>query len=86
MTADGSIDCQDSPDQQETITAALHYTEAVVAISVLAPGGSCVLKMFTMFENNAICLLYLLNALFSQVNDIVLFIKSSLTYILNLMI
>ena len=67
VTADGSIDCQNCPDQQESITAALHYTEAVVAMSVLAPGGSCVLKMFTMFENNAICLMYLLNASFGQV-------------------
>ncbi len=67
MTADGSIDCQNVPGEQEAHTAHLHFCEAVTALNVLAIGGSLVLKMFTMFEHQSVCLMFLLNVVFQQV-------------------
>ena len=53
---------------QEMSTASLHYCEMVTALGVLAPGGSFILKAFTLFEHPTICALYLLGALFQQVH------------------
>lgn len=53
---------------QEMSTASLHYCEMVTALGVLAPGGSFILKAFTLFEHPTICALYLMGALFQQVH------------------
>ena len=53
---------------QESIVADLHLTEAVVAMRMLAAGGSLVLKMFTFFESETVCLLYLLNLSFGKLD------------------
>jgi 23S rRNA U2552 (ribose-2'-O)-methylase RlmE/FtsJ len=42
-------------------------SETVAALSILAPGGNFVIKMFTMFESETVCLMYLLNIAFKQV-------------------
>ncbi|XP_059848463.1 cap-specific mRNA (nucleoside-2'-O-)-methyltransferase 2 [Hypanus sabinus] len=68
VTADGSVDCQDDPGEQEARVAPLHYCEAVTALRLLSPGGSLVLKMFTLFERPSACLIYLLNCCFEQVH------------------
>ena len=67
MTADGSVDCANDPGEQEVKVAALHYAEVVTALSLLCPGGSLVLKMFTMFEHTSISLVYILCCAFQQV-------------------
>ena len=68
ITADGSIDCIDAPDCQEEKVALLHYAEIITALSILADGGSFVMKLFTMFEASSICKLYLLNCVFNTVH------------------
>ncbi|KAM6979642.1 cap-specific mRNA (nucleoside-2'-O-)-methyltransferase 2 [Aplochiton taeniatus] len=68
VTADGSFDCQGKPDEQEALVASLHYCESTAALLLLSPGGSFVLKMFTLYEHPSVCLLYLLNCCFRTVN------------------
>ena len=68
VTGDGSIDCSSSPNEQESVVAALHFAEAVAALGLLAPGGAAVLKLFTLFEHESICLMYLLRSLFNHMS------------------
>ncbi|XP_068597698.1 cap-specific mRNA (nucleoside-2'-O-)-methyltransferase 2 [Brachionichthys hirsutus] len=68
VTADGSFDCQEKPDEQEALVASLHYCEATAALLLLSPGGSFVLKMFTSYEHSSVCLLYLLACCFGSVS------------------
>lgn len=68
VTADGSFNCQENPDEQEALVASLHYCEVTAALLLLSPGGSLVLKMFTLYEHASVCLLYLLNCCFGSVN------------------
>jgi len=68
VTADGSIDCQSDPARQESIVSDLHMAEAVTALKLLAEGGSLVIKMFTVFESESVCLLYLLACAFTTLD------------------
>ncbi len=68
VTADGSVDCQGDPARQETLVAPLHLSEAAAAISLLAPGGSMVLKMFTLFEQSSRSLMFLMAFAFEQLS------------------
>ncbi|XP_019875417.2 cap-specific mRNA (nucleoside-2'-O-)-methyltransferase 2 isoform X2 [Aethina tumida] len=67
VTADGSVDCMQDPGNQESHVAHLHYCETMIALSVLETGGTFIIKIFTMFEESTISLLYLLNCAFESV-------------------
>uniref|UniRef100_A0A182IL64 Cap-specific mRNA (nucleoside-2'-O-)-methyltransferase 2 n=1 Tax=Anopheles atroparvus TaxID=41427 RepID=A0A182IL64_ANOAO len=68
VTADGSIDCLNVPEEQEERVAMLHAAEATLALSILAPGGHFILKMFTLFEHSSVSLLFLLNHCFDELH------------------
>ncbi|KAF7997281.1 hypothetical protein HCN44_005558 [Aphidius gifuensis] len=67
VTADGSINCMDSPDEQELVVSHLHYCETIAALNILNIGGSYLLKLFTIFEHQTICLIYLLSCTFKRI-------------------
>ena len=67
VTADGSIDCQGDPANQELIVSALHLTEVAIALNVLSASGSFVLKMFTLFEPQSRAMMFLLAVVFEEV-------------------
>ncbi|XP_070571346.1 cap-specific mRNA (nucleoside-2'-O-)-methyltransferase 2-like [Ptychodera flava] len=68
ITADGSIDCQSDPAEQEALVSHLHYCEVITALQCLSPNGNFVLKMFTFFEQSSVSLMYLLNCAFQLVH------------------
>ncbi|XP_076067906.1 cap-specific mRNA (nucleoside-2'-O-)-methyltransferase 2-like [Oratosquilla oratoria] len=68
VTGDGSIDCQGNPAEQEEMTSPLQRCELTAALAILSAGGNLVLKKFTLFENESVNLLYLMNCVFSQVS------------------
>ena len=68
VTGDGSINCQSDPNEQEMTVAHLHYCEVVFALGALRVGGALVLKMFTLFENPTVELVYLLAAHFDKLS------------------
>nr|XP_022919578.1 cap-specific mRNA (nucleoside-2'-O-)-methyltransferase 2 [Onthophagus taurus] len=67
ITSDGSINCMSNPGDQEKIVEFLHYCEITTALKILGNGGNFVIKMFTMYEEGTISMLYLLNCSFEQV-------------------
>ncbi|KAJ6634149.1 Cap-specific mRNA (nucleoside-2'-O-)-methyltransferase 2 [Pseudolycoriella hygida] len=68
VTADGSVDCGDCPNDQENMVYSLHFAEVVAALQVLDNDGSFILKMFTFFELTTISLLYFLVNYFHTVD------------------
>ncbi|KAJ3619379.1 hypothetical protein MTP99_005064 [Tenebrio molitor] len=68
VTADGSVDCSFDPGNQEQYVEFLHYCETLTALALLRTGGTFILKIFTMFEDSTISLLYLLNVVFKKVS------------------
>lgn len=68
VTADGAVESSMDPNNQESITASLHYCELVAAFGVLAEHGNLMWKVFTLFEHSSICCLYLLACCFGRLS------------------
>ncbi|XP_014233319.1 cap-specific mRNA (nucleoside-2'-O-)-methyltransferase 2 isoform X1 [Trichogramma pretiosum] len=68
VTADGSINCTNDPSEQELIVSPLHYCEVVAALHVLQTKGNFLLKIFTIFEHQSICLIYFLSCSFQTIH------------------
>ena len=70
VTADGSINCANQPDEQESVVGQLIFCEAVAAINLLCHGGNFVFKMFTALEHQMVSLMYLLSCVFQEIQVI----------------
>ena len=70
MTADGSINCANQPDEQESLVGQLIFCEAVAAMNLLCQGGNFVFKMFTALEHQMVSLMYLLACVFQEIQVI----------------
>ncbi|XP_077864997.1 cap-specific mRNA (nucleoside-2'-O-)-methyltransferase 2-like [Saccoglossus kowalevskii] len=68
ITADGSIDCQCDPAEQEMLVYQLHYCEIITSLYCLSDGGTLVIKMFTLYEHSSVAMMYLLNCVFDKVH------------------
>lgn len=68
VTADGSVDCIECPDDQENKVHYLHFAEVVAALQILDMGGTLVLKMFTFFELTTVSLLFFLVNVFDKMD------------------
>lgn len=68
VTADGSVDCTESPNDQENTVHYLVFSEVVAALQILDMDGTLVLKMFTSYELTTISLLYFVVYVFDDVH------------------
>ena len=66
VTADAGINCISNPSGQEEMTLPLLLVQILCAINCLKDNGCLVIKFFSLFECQTICLIYLLYNLFHQ--------------------
>ncbi|CAF1566435.1 unnamed protein product, partial [Didymodactylos carnosus] len=68
VTADGSKDSSDNPNEQEAGVAEILFAEVITAFGSLRQGGCYVMEMFNLFECHTVCLIYLLTLFFDHVS------------------
>lgn len=70
ITADASFSTfkvEVKPQQDENLFYDRLYAELTAGLRILRDGGNFVWKVFTMFNENSVCLVYLLNLVFEKV-------------------
>jgi hypothetical protein len=70
VTADGGFDFSSDYNNQEEQSFPLILAEAYCAIRVQRPGGSFILKIYDMFQNNTVALLHMLSKIYCEVHII----------------
>jgi 23S rRNA U2552 (ribose-2'-O)-methylase RlmE/FtsJ len=68
MTGDGGFDFSIDYEKQEVASTKLIYAQIIYAIMMQKKGGSFVLKIFDIFYNSTVQLLYLLNIFYANVS------------------
>ena len=67
VTADGGVDCSESPESQESTLYPLLLAQCTAALSVLCTGGTLVVKAFSLLTTPTASLTHLLSSLFDAV-------------------
>jgi 23S rRNA U2552 (ribose-2'-O)-methylase RlmE/FtsJ len=67
VTADGGVDFSENFNNQEHTATKLIIAQVVYAISMQSSGGNFVLKVFDIFSNATVDVLYLLSSLYKEV-------------------
>lgn len=70
ITADGGFDFSIDYDKQELLALRLIFSQIVFAISLQKKGGNFILKVFDMFFESSVDLIYLLSCFYTKVNVI----------------
>ena len=67
ITADGGVDFSENFNDQEHTATKLIIAQVIYAISMQSTGGNFVLKVFDIFSNATVDVLYLLSSLYKEV-------------------
>jgi 23S rRNA U2552 (ribose-2'-O)-methylase RlmE/FtsJ len=67
ITADGGVDFSENFNNQEHTATKLIIAQVIYAISMQSTGGNFVLKVFDIFSNATVDVLYLLSSLYKEV-------------------
>jgi 23S rRNA U2552 (ribose-2'-O)-methylase RlmE/FtsJ len=67
ITADGGVDFSENFNNQEHTATKLIIAQVIYAISMQSNGGNFVLKVFDIFSNASVDVLYLLSSLYKEV-------------------
>ncbi|CUV07243.1 unnamed protein product [Cryptosporidium hominis] len=68
VTADGSLDIQYNPNEQEKLTSSIQYCETVCALGILRKHGSFIIKCFNILHHTTISIIALLCYCFQNVH------------------
>ncbi|OII74130.1 RNA methylase [Cryptosporidium ubiquitum] len=68
VTADGSLDIQYNPNDQEKLTSSIQYCETVCALGILRKHGSFIIKCFNILHHTTISIIALLCYCFQNVH------------------
>ncbi|KAH8582487.1 adrift-FTSJ family RNA methylase [Cryptosporidium sp. chipmunk genotype I] len=68
VTADGSLDIQYNPNEQEKLTSSIQYCETVCALGILRKHGSFIIKCFNILHHTTISIVALLCYCFQNVH------------------
>ncbi|KAF4730488.1 FtsJ methyltransferase domain containing 1, partial [Perkinsus olseni] len=67
VTADGSMDVQYDPNKQESLCLPIIFRELLLAIGLLRPGGTFVMKAYSLLDDSTVAALSLAGSMFDAV-------------------